>query len=208
MDADDDEKIRFVVGTVVLAVNPLPPSAIAILVDMEEREVMDLLRLIQSLLNLPEDPEDPVLPFHKSFPDFITDLHRCPNKRFHISPVTGHLKLALSCLELMNDSLERNLLSLPDYALNSEVEDLETRAKERISIALQYACKSWHNHLTEARGDLTAVVSTLRRFLRERFLAWLEVLSVTGAARDAIIALEKLMSWLQEVCLCPVQSIS
>ena len=200
MDAGDDEKVRHVLGTVVLAVNPLPPSAIAILVGLGKQEVMDLLQLIQSLLKLSEDPDSLVLPFHKSFPDFITDPLRCPNKRFHISPETGHLKLALSCLKLMNSCLEQNLLSLPNYALNSEVQDLEVRVKDHISIALQYACKSWHNHLTGVRGDIMTVVPALRSFLQEGFLAWLEVLSIIGAARDAVVALEKLILWLQEVC--------
>ena len=113
MNADDDEKVRFVIGTVVLAMNPLPPSAIATLVELEKGEVMDLLRLIQSLLKLSEDPDSPVLPFHKSFPDFITDPLRCPNERFHISPGVSHLRLALNCLKLMNGSLGQNLLSLP-----------------------------------------------------------------------------------------------
>ena len=200
MNPGDDEKVRHVIGVVVLAVNPLPPSAIAILVNLGQQEVMDLLRLIQSFLKFPKDPNSLVLPFHKSFPDFITDPLRCLNTRFHISPETGHLKLALSCLKLMNGSLEQNLLSLPDYALNSEVQDLEMMVKDQVNIALQYACKSWHNHLTKARGDITAVVSVLRSFLQGGFLAWLEVLSVIGAARDAVVALENLMPWLQEVC--------
>jgi hypothetical protein len=209
MNTGDDEKVRLVVGTVVLAVNPLPPSAIANLVDLEKQEVMDLLRQIQSLLKLNnEDPDIPVLPFHKSFPDFITDPLRCPNKRFHISPTTSHLKLALSCLELMNNSLEQNILLLPDYALNSEVEDLETRVKDRISVALQYACKSWFSHLIEVREDAIAIVSALCSFLQKRFLAWLEVLSVTKATRDAIVALEKLIPWLQEVRFAPFYHVS
>jgi hypothetical protein len=200
MDVEADEEVRFVVGTVILAVNPLPPSAIASLADLGEQEVMDLLRQIQSLLKFSEDPDTPVLPFHKSFPDFITDPLRCPNKRFHIPPKTGHLKLAQSCFELMNNNLEQNVLSLPDYTLNSEVEDLEMRVEGDISTALKYACKSWFSHLVEVRGDVIAIVSVLRGFLEKRFLAWLEVLSVIKATRDAIIALEKLMPWLQEVC--------
>ena len=206
--AEDDVKVRFVISAVILAVNPLPPSAIATLVELEKQEVMGLLQLIQSLLKLPEDPEDPVLPFHKSFPDFITDPLRCPDERFHISPRTGHLKLVLSCLKLMNNSLKQNILSLPDNALNSEVEDLEARTKSHISVALEYACKSWHNHLTEVREDTAAIVSALHNFMHERFLAWLEVLSVTGAARDAVVALEKLMLWLQEVCFGPFYCLS
>ena len=200
MDADDDEKVRSVIGTVVLAVNPLPPSAIAALIGLGKQEVMDLLRQIQSLLKLSEDLDSPVLPFHKSFPDFITDPLRCPNRRFHISSGTGHLKFALNCLKLMNGSLEQNLLSLPDYALNSEVKDLQTRIKDCISVALEYACKSWYSHLIEARGDVAGIIPALRDFLQGGFLAWLEVLSVIGAARDAVVALEKLMPWLQEVC--------
>jgi hypothetical protein len=199
VDADDDAKVRFVIGTVILAMNPLPPSAIAILVNLEKQEVMDLLRLIQSVLRLDDDPDTPVVPFHKSFPDFITDPLRCPNERFHISPRTGHLKLTLNCLKLMNGSLEQNILSLPDYALNSEIEDLEARIEDRISVALEYACKSWHSHLIETSGDVTTILSALRNFLQEGFLAWLEVLSVIGAASDAVVALEKLMHWLQEV---------
>ena len=208
MDAEDDERARFVISAVILAVNPLSPSAIATLVGMGKQEVMNMLQLIQSLLKLPNDPESPVLPFHKSFPDFITDPLRCPNQRFHISPRAGHLKLALSCLKLMNNSLEQNILSLPNYALNSEVEDLEVRIRGRISVALEYACKSWHNHLIEVREDVTVIISALCCFMQERFLAWLEVLSVTGATRDAIIALEKLMLWLQEVCSGPFHCLS
>ena len=207
IDTEDGGRVRSVVGMVVLAINPLPPSAIATLVDLGKREVMDLLRLLQSLLKLSEDPDTPVIPFHKSFPDFITNPLRCPDKRFYISPGTNHLTLAFNCLKLMNESLEQNLISLPHYALNMEVKDLDTRVKGQISIALQYACKYWHSHLAEAREDISVIVPTLHRFLQEGFLAWLEVLSVTGAARGAIIALDKLMSWIQEVCFNPLSCI-
>jgi len=49
MDTEDDEKVRFVIGMVILAVNPLSPSAIATLVELGKQEVMALLQLIQSL---------------------------------------------------------------------------------------------------------------------------------------------------------------
>ena len=77
-----------------------------------------------------------------------------------------------------------------------------------IIVALQHACKSWYSHLIEARGDITGIVSTLRGFLQEGFLAWLEVLSVTGAARDAVTTLENLIPWLQEVRFGPLSCIS
>ncbi|KAF9789294.1 hypothetical protein BJ322DRAFT_1105154 [Thelephora terrestris] len=199
LDTKADETIRLVVGAVVLAINPLPPSAIATLINLGKQEVMNILRLIHSLLKLPEDPASEVLPFHKSFPDFITNPHRCPDTRFYISPPASHLKLAWHCLMLMNNNLEWNLLSLPNYALNSEVMDLEERVGNHISCALQYACRSWHHHLSEATEDITAIIPVLQSFLQDGFLAWLEVLSVIGASRDAITALEKLIPWLWKV---------
>ncbi len=204
-----DSKVRTIIGAVVLLVNPLPPSGIAELTNLEPREVILLLKSVQSLLILDEDSTQPVKSFHKSFPDFVTNPSRCNDTRFYIAPENLHLELAIKCLVALNNGLEQNLLNLPDYALNSEIKDLRTRVDSRISVALQYACHSWHNHLTACRGDTTDVVLRLRFFLEKIFLAWLEMLSVLKATRRAVVALEKLMVWLQEVCFglpptCPI----
>ena len=198
-DADVDSKVRTTIGTIVSVVNPLPPLAIAELAALDPDEVTLFLTLIQSLLLMGEDPNQPVKAFHKSFPDFITDPSRCADPRFLISPGQLHSELVTNCLRVMNGGLEQNLLSLPAYALNSEIEDLPTRINDRVSVALQYACRSWYNHLTKTRGDITDVIPYLRVFLEEKFLAWLEVVSVLGAVSGAVVALENLMPWLQEV---------
>jgi len=192
-------KIRTIIGAVVLLVNPLPPSGIADLMGLETRDVLLFLTALQSLLVLDEDPTQPVKPFRKSFPDFIIDPSRCTDTRFYISPEYLRFELVTNCLRVMNDRLEQNLLSLPSYALNSEVKDLETRVNDRTDAALRYACKSWYKHLPKTGGDVTDVVSRLRVFLEEKFLAWLEVISTLGATRGAVAALERLIPWLQEV---------
>ncbi|KAF9645947.1 hypothetical protein BDM02DRAFT_3062746, partial [Thelephora ganbajun] len=200
-DMEVDCKVRSTIGAVVLVVNPLPPSGIAELTGLDPNEVTQFLMLLQSLLAFDEDSSRPVKPFHKSFPDFITDPSRCTDTRFWVSPKVLHLELAMNCLRVMNDGLERNLLSLPDYALNSEVEDLEARTDDRISDALRYACRSWHSHLTKTEGDVADVIPLLRVFLEEKFLAWLEVVSVLGAVGGAIVALERLIPWVHEELL-------
>ena len=192
-------RIRTIIGAVVLLVNPLPPSGIAELVGLETRAILPFLTSIQSLLTLDEDSTKPVKPFHRSFPDFITNPSRCTDGRFHISPEHLHTELVTNCLRVMNDSLEQNLLSLPDYSLNSEVKDLEMKVDDHISVALRYACQSWHKHLAVTKGDVFDVISHLHLFMKEKFLAWLEVVSVLGAMREAIVALEQLASWLEEV---------
>ena len=63
--------------------------------------------------------------------------------------------------------------------------------------ALEYACRSWHKHLVGTTPAHTLKVTPiLHRFLEGKFLFWLEVLSVLGAAREAVDALEAAARWL------------
>jgi len=198
-DDDDNSMVRSVLSTVVLAANPLSQSAIAVLTGLDSNQVQSLLGLIQSLLILPQDPDDPVQPFHKSFPDFITDPTRCVDTRFYV-PLHYHLNLAHNCLEIMDTLLKKNMCSIPDYTLNSKVENLPERIKESgIPGALEYACKSWYKHLFVAKDQAVDVVSALCHFLEGKFLFWLEVLSVLGDVGDAVRALIAATKWLDKV---------
>jgi len=197
--AKDDEVVRSVLSTVVLTTNPLPPSAIATLTGIRRNKVERLLGLIQSLLVLPADPGKPVQACHKSFPDFVTDPDRCVDKRFHISP-DYHTELVLRCLELMDKSLKKNMCSIPDYALNSEVKDLSKRIDDSgIRGGLEYACRSWYKHLAATNCRTSDALSALRGILEKKFVFWLEVLSVLGAVGEAARALIATTKWLKEV---------
>jgi len=198
-DPEHDRTTRSVLGAVVLTTNPLSPSAIATLLGFDIEDVLPLLSSVGSLL-LQGDTGSPVRPFHKSFPDFIIDPTRCINERFRVSPPCHHQEILAGCLELMNGTLEKNMCELPDAVMNSEVDDLDGRIERYLDPALRYACKSWHKHLIDESVVRTpAVTSTLHRFLKEKFLFWLEVLSVLGAAREAVDALE-VATRLLEVC--------
>ena len=199
--AKDDAMVRSVLSVTVLVRNPLSPSAIATLLGFRCNQVQRLLELIQSLLILPEDPNYPVQPFHKSFPDFITDPTRCMDPRFHLSP-DYHLELVLHCLKLMDKSLKKNMCSIPDYYLNSEVEDLSKRIEDSgIRGALEYACRSWYKHLTTTKHRTSDILSALCNFLEKKLILWLEVLSILGAMGEAAHALIAITKWLNEVCL-------
>ncbi|KAF9644991.1 YVTN repeat-like/Quino protein amine dehydrogenase [Thelephora ganbajun] len=190
-DPEDDPMVRSILGAVTLAANPLSPSAIGTLLGFDTEDVFPLLSSIHSLLALQEDTDQPVRPFHKSFPDFIVDPARCINQRFRVSPPNHHIELLSGCLNLMNRTLEKNMCRLPDAVANSEVPDLRERTERYISPALQYACKSWHKHLVDQRTARTPeITSALHRFLENKFMFWLEVLSVLGAAREAVDALD------------------
>ena len=209
-DPEDDPKTCSVLSAVILAANPLSPSTIATLLGYNVNDVFFRLLSVHSLLILQEDISHPVRPFHKSFPDFIIDPARCTNKRFHVSPPNHHPQLLVGCLDLMNRRLEKNTCKLPDAVVNSNVSDLEDRIRQYIDPALQYACRSWHTHLDSARkapAHAVMITSTLHQFLEKKFLFWLEVLSILGAVRNVVEALQVAADWL-EVCLTSALNIS
>ena len=191
---EDDSNIQSVLGAVVLAINPLSPSTIAVLLGFDPDDVFPLLSSMHSLLVLQEDINHLVRPFHKSFADFIIDPSRCTNPRFLVCPSDQHAKLLVGCLELMNQRLEQNICKLPDGVTNLEVDDLKERTELYIDKALEYACRSWHKHLLDKMS--TQTVEILHQFLMEKFLFWLEVLSVVGAVKEAVDALEEIARWL------------
>ena len=201
-DSEDDSKVRSILGALTLAANPLSPSSIAVLLRFDTEDVFLRLSSIHSLLILQEDINYPVQPFHKSFPDFIIDSTRCTNQRFQISPPAYHIELLLGCLELMGQTLEKNMCNLPEGVKNSEVDDLKDRKEKCISHALEYACKSWHKHLLDIHtAQRPKITSTLHHFLASKFLCWLETLSVLGAVRDAVDALEVATKWVEVSCI-------
>ena len=184
----------------VLAVDPLSPSAIATLLDtldVSPNTVFLELSSTHSLLTIQGGVDQPIWPFHKSFSDFIVDPSRCIDERFRIYPPIHHLVLLAGCHKPMNRTLEKNMRKLSDTVLNSEVDDLEERIERYISPALRYACKFWHKHLVgEHAKDDAAIAAALHCFLEKKFVFWLDVLSVLGAAGEPIDALQVAVNWL------------
>ena len=210
-DSCNDLKFRSVLGAMVLAACPLSPSIIAILLHLDPLEdVLPILSSLRSVLILHADINSPVRPFNKSFHHFIIDPDRCQDKRFHVSPPAHHSGILFSCLDLMNRSLKKNMCKLGDGVANSDVNGLKERVERYIDPALQYACRSWHTHLVA--GYTTSVhaveiASAFRRFFKIKFLFWLEVLSVLGAVRNAVDALQVALDRL-EVRLHLILSVS
>ena len=204
-NTDDNTKMRSVLGAVVLATNPLSPSAISRLLGLDAYDVPPLLSSVNSLLILHHDPDLPVRAFHKSFPDFITDPQRCTDQTFHIFPPHHHSQLLIRCLGLMDGSLKKNMCKLQGPVANSEVGDLRKKIDDCINPTLQYACVSWHAHLVETHPT-PQIDRTLKNFMEKKFLFWLEVLSVLGAVRNAAEAMRATVDWLK-VCQVPTLDV-
>jgi len=199
-DPRTDPMIRSILGAVVLAANPLSPSTIAAFLNFDPEDVPPLLSPFHSLLVLQQEANRPVRPFHKSFPDFLVDPTRCINPRFRVSPPDHHSELVIGCLELLNRTLKKNIFKFPDSFVDDEADGLRKRAKGDIDQGLRYACESWHKHLVDSNAAPTytlKITSVLHQFLEQKFLFWLEVLSILGTLRGAVDALEAARKWLE-----------
>ena len=192
--------LRFILGTVLLIFNPLSIKGLSELLKrhLTSPFILNTICSLHSVLLIPANMEDPVLTFHKSFPDFLTDPNRCKNKQFFVEPMVHHAEILLSCLDLMQERLEKNICGLDDYAFLSEVGDLSDRQKDHIGDALGYACCFWTKHLLKTTGSGPVVEEVQRaidKFFTTHLLFWIEVLSIMGDLGTGVYALDDIQQW-------------
>jgi len=200
MHTTDDKELyssfRTVVGVVILVFNPLSTKAFSDLLKVPD--ISTSLRPLHSLLLIPTSNIVPIHIFHKSFPDFLTDPGWCMDHRFFIDPPIHHREILLSCLNLMNKRLERNICKLDDYVSLSDVEDLPVCRAAYIGAALEYACCFWTNHLMRvpvSSSDVKVVHKAISRFFKRHLLFWIEVLSLMEKLSAGVHALNNIQQW-------------
>jgi len=133
---------------------------------------------------------------HESFADFLIDEVACPS-RFCIKLENEEQKITLACLQTMKSSLRFNICNLESsYLLNTEVVDMESRIEQNIPLHLRYASFYWANHLSACRFN-GEVLALLQDFMENRFLFWLEVMSVTKQINVVAHMLSLLIGWMK-----------
>lgn len=150
------------------------------------------------------DSSLPIVPLHTSFRDFLTDQKK--SGHFYINLDEAHYELTHSCVALMLHGLKFNICQLESsYLANNDVPAIQSRIMENISPALSYACRFWDDHLktTDFGHDL---LIRLQSLVAEKFLFWLEVLSLTNSVHVASPALLTLQTWLASKCQDEVRS--
>ena len=210
---DKEERDLFcsVVGQLITSIEPLSIRSLASLRqyppycedgDAVVNEILSRLRSLLSNVNL-SDKNLAIGPLHASFHDFLTKKDKSGD--FYVDDRDAHDQLAHSCLNLLldpRDGLKFNICQLEtSYLANDDVKDLNSRVEQHIPLALSYACRFWDAHLkhTNLKTDLFRNVETL---FKEKFLFWLEALSLTrniGLAPSAFATLNKWLASSQGV---------
>ena len=204
-DQEARDLFRSVIAQLITSIEPLtirsliPLRQHASYDEDSDAAVTGILSRLGSLLSNvnSSDKNLPIIPLHTSFRDFLTNKNKSGD--FYVGLHDGHDQLAHSCLNLLLDSIDGlkfNICNLEtSYLANDDVEGLDTRVGEHISPALLYACRFWDDHLknTEFKTDLFRKVIPL---FKEKFLFWLETLSLTRDIGLAPSAFATLNMWL------------
>ncbi|KIJ91722.1 hypothetical protein K443DRAFT_653503, partial [Laccaria amethystina LaAM-08-1] len=191
-EPDEVDDMRNVLSMTIFFRNPLSMEAITSL--SPESNARSYLSWLSSVIHIPDQPGAVVAPFHASFPDFITNPDRCSPKRCpsfrSLVASEGHELIALKCLKLMNRSLKYNICEIPKGLTLSRRERANSPENVgKFSEALKYSCIYWAAHLAEVKVFDTVLVDSLRIFLHEHLLHWIECLSTLGELQTGLKSL-------------------
>jgi hypothetical protein len=191
-------RLKKILGTIAVAQYPLSMADIGELLELDvDNNIRPAISYLGSVLTVPR-PADGLIRFiHPSFLDYITK--RCSNPHFVVNPQMLHACLAQACLRVMK-RLKRDICEIKDPSkLHSEVPDLQERIKSYVPPHFKYACRSWHYHFSRCQLS-DVLLRSLEEFCSESLLHWVEVCSLLGDLRNALLGLD-VVCRLVSVCI-------
>lgn len=204
MDMIDDGQVGYpkycknVLAAATLALRPLTLSELAVLVDLPPDMSQTIVEDCGSFLTTKEET---VYLIHQSAKDFL--LTQAAEEVFPSGREDVHHAIFAKSLEIMSKTLQRDMygLKVPGYP----VDDVKQPDPDPFA-ASRYSCIYWVDHLCDSdplssashAGDLQdeGVVDT---FLKEKYLYWLEALSLCKSMPKGVVSMANLWSLVQ-VC--------
>ena len=183
------ERCRRILCSVALAFRPLRLKEIAVFAKLEigfhndASALKALMRLCGSFITIRDDTAYLV---HQSAKEYLIAGER--KGIFHLGQEHEHANTARHCLEVMSNTLRRDIcdLKMPGVCLS----DVDTsKIGDCIPFHAQYACLYWVAHVQRASPTEQENLEVLE-FLRKHFLHWLEALSLTGKISEAVLAIK------------------
>jgi hypothetical protein len=174
-------RFRSVMAQVLSAAQPLSIDALDDIrrlgTNVTSSEVASLVQNMGALLSGVSSSASPIRPLHTSFRDFLTTSSR--SEEWHVGLREGHDIMSLGSVRVMNRSLHFNICRVEtSYKRNAELPSI---AIKHVPESVRYAARYWTNHFS-SNSHTSAVGDSLRAetsgFIRQKLLAWLELLSV------------------------------
>ena len=184
------EGFRKVTGIIILAKIPLGRQDILHLLDMKPVALDHICHGLRSVLGT----GDPLRFIHQSFVDFLMDSEGC-HSSFLFSTAIQSRTLLLGSLRAMKSELKFNICKMEtSHVIHDEIPDLKERVDQNISMHLQYACRFWTDHIHKCDFD-EQIASDVEDFMANKFLYWLEVMSLVREVNRVTQGLRSVVTW-------------
>ncbi|KAK4870121.1 hypothetical protein LT330_005175 [Penicillium expansum] len=189
---DDDyteqllQSFQQIVGLIILLAVPLSVNGLSGFLDIKARVITNLLDSFRSVLSLPRNPDLPVKILHASFRDFLVQS----NGKFRVNERKKHKEIALNCLKIMRTHLKKNICNLETPCTNRT--DIDPQSlRQCFPPELEYSCRYWAHHVKHGE-ILSSGIENVLFFLREKFLHWVEAMSLLGFMSEVMVLLDLL----------------
>jgi archaellum biogenesis ATPase FlaH len=137
--------------------------------------------------------EDTIYFVHQSAKDFLF-AKAFNSKVFKDSIENVHQTMFSRSLSILDKTLEKDMYNLeaPGYAIeNVKIPEPDPLAESR------YSCVYWIDHLYDSKPDFLQVADRVAEFLEEKYLYWLEGLSLCRGVGRGVVSMTKLSSLVQ-----------
>ncbi|KAK5661879.1 hypothetical protein OQA88_9987 [Cercophora sp. LCS_1] len=206
----DADLCRCILATVIVTYRPLHLVEIGKLSGLPEHiatstaNVRKMVTKCRSFLTIRDER---IYLVHQSAKDYLSTsrlLFPCGGTR-----IANH-DIFIRSLDLMSDKLQRNMYRLESPG--SPINKPQPPSPDPLA-AIRYACVFWVNHLCDSTSDKDTpppnTLDAIQTFLEQKYLYWLEALSLLRAMSEGVIAIRQLDGLLTlEGHRNPVQSVA
>jgi hypothetical protein len=182
---------RRIMGTIVVAKNPLSPWTIDKLLGLERMPSFHMISRLGCVLRCNSELEQ-VRILHPSFIDFLSDLLRCRSEKWYINTKLHNGQFTLDCLDHLNRDgvMRQNICNL---TLSPGIAHIDVTLEPDIA----YACTFWIEHMCAITEGVGVCCKHLEAFVFQHFLHWMEAMSILQKSRAIIGLLEVLLNWIR-----------
>ena len=191
----DPQYCKNVLMAAVLAYRPLTLPELAVLAGLPPNmHARTIVRKCGSFLTITGQA---VTLIHQSAKDYLEENY------ISTGVAQGHVDNSKRSIDAMFSMLKQNMYALLDFGFKPK----DIRPPDPDPLApIRYSCVFWADHLCFLNGESSECKRELMndervfRFLKERFLQWLESLSLLGKLSDGVLSIRKLLC-VAQVCL-------
>jgi hypothetical protein len=202
---EEIERCKRVLAVMTIVYRPISSKELVALVeslrDLKEKDVLEIIAHCGSFLTLRDNT---VYFVHQSANDFL--LSDARDQLFPDSIQAVHQEIFSRSLAILSKTLRKDMYKLKELGIS--IDDAEARAPEQHPLAAsRYSCIYWIDHLYDSKREGKAGLcdnlqsaDLLEEFIREKYLYWLEGLSLCKSLAKGATSIGTLRSMLQ-VCL-------